>query len=151
MEDGASLRTVYLENGIRFSSSVSYDLFDALGENAVFGTVIAPNVDGANPTAFEGDQLNIVHKNTCYDEENDVFTNYAAVIMPLDVDAKTAYELELAAVAYFTVTYADGTTATFYADFNAEDNVRSMLEVAQNLKDAGVTNRVIDRILEVCA
>ena len=36
-------------------------------------------------------------------------------------------------------------------DFNAEDNVRSMLEVAQNLKDAGITNRVIDRILEVCA
>jgi hypothetical protein len=47
-----------------------------------------------------------------------------------------------------TITYADGTTATFYAE--ADDNVRDMYTTAKNLAAAGETNAVIEHIIATC-
>ena len=48
-----------------------------------------------------------------------------------------------------TVIYADGTTATFYTAFDA-NNVRSMYDVAVNLEENGqgseVTKTIIDTV-----
>jgi hypothetical protein len=129
---------------------MSEDLYLALVDVATFGTVIAPDAEGANPNAFAGEKLDI-EAASIYADDKGNFVYQAAVIMPYEeYDAKTVYTTKLAANSYFTVTYADGTTATFTADFGA-DNVRSMYDVAVALNAQGVSNRVIDRILSVCA
>ena len=45
------------------------------------------------------------------------------------------------------VTYVDGTTATYYTAFDAQ-NVRSMYTVATNLADAGLGNAVTTFIID---
>lgn len=42
------------------------------------------------------------------------------------------YQTALCWNAYVTVTYADGTTATFWADWAERDNCRSLAQVAQS-------------------
>ena len=149
MIDGASLRTVYKENGIRFSTTYTDALKAAVGNNATFGTLIAPTkvLDGAALTVSTADALNVVSTKSVDGEG--VTTYHAAVLMtPEGVAEKDIYTLELAARAYMTITYADGTTATFYAE--ADDNVRDMYTTAKNLAAAGETNAVIEHIISVC-
>lgn len=53
---------------------------------------------------------------------------------------KDNYATELCWNAYVTITYADGTTATFWADWTEADNCRSLAQVAQSaLADTTVT------------
>ena len=149
MIDGASLRTVYKENGIRFSTTYTDALKAAVGNNATFGTLIAPTkvLDGAALTLATEGALNIVSTKSVDGEG--ITTFHAAVLMtPEGVAEKDIYTLELAARAYMTITYADGTTATFYAE--ADDNVRDMYTTAKNLAAAGETNAVIEHIISVC-
>ena len=54
----------------------------------------------------------------------------------------------MSARAYFTVTYADGTTQDFYSAFDGE-NTRSMLEIANNL--GADLNDVCKYIINTCA
>ncbi|MBE6668146.1 MAG: hypothetical protein E7607_07560 [Ruminococcaceae bacterium] len=149
MIEGASLRTVWNENGIRFSTTYTDALKAAVGNNAIFGTVIAPTkLLGENELtiATEG-ALNIASTKSV--DGDGITTYHAAVIMNNAGTAeKDIYTLELAARGYMTITYADETTATFYAEAN--DNVRDMYTTAKNLVEMGETNAVVEHIISVC-
>ncbi len=161
MIDGASLRTVKDENGIRFSTTYSKTLADAVEGKAVFGTLISPTkLLGSNELTLENaatlnattadSVLNVV--STRYAEGETVNTYHAAIIMPDEgVSEKAIYTLELAARGYMTISYDDGTEATFYTDFDTE-NIRSMLKVAEILDKTGEydNNSVVQSIIEAC-
>ena len=163
MEDGAALRTVRDENGIRFTSKYSKALLEQLaGAKTTFGTLIAPTaVWGENELTLEnaatlnaevdGQVLNLVSTKPV--ASGDYYKINAAVIMePANYDNVTyedIYNLVLAARAYMTITYADGSTATYYTAFDAE-NVRIMYNVADALRAVRAENEVIDNILNVC-
>lgn len=148
-QEGAGVRWASKdsERGIRFENYVSKPLLDTLGSDSfTIGTLIAP---AASVTADNFTHENIADLKavdvvdpktygTTSDEAN--YRYYGAVVdfekyfgtTTLN-DART---LELAARGYVTVTYADGESATFYSDFNAEDHVRSASDVANAaLKD----------------
>ena len=145
MIDGASLRTVYKESGIRFSTTYTDALKEIVGTQATFGTVIAPTklLGDADVTLDTEDALNIVSTKPVDGEG--IFTYHAAVLMP---DTAEAYSLELMARGYMTIAYADGSTATIYAVAN--DNVRSMYQTAKNLVEGGETNAAIEEIIATC-
>ena len=143
---GASLRTVWQENGIRFSTTYTDDLAAKLCGQATFGTVIAPTklLDGAALTTATEGALNVVSTKNV--DGDGITTYHAAVIMnPADVAEKDVYTLELTARGYMTLTYADGSTVTIYAAAN--DNVRDMYTTAKNLAAKGETNMVIEHII----
>ena len=158
---GASLRTVKDQNGIRFTSYVS-DAFlaelDGYGASVSFGTLVASNaLLGENELLLSlatGEDsavaVNIVSTKLQNDFVNGEVTYdnalHAAVLMPETVEA---YELLLAARGYMTITFANG-TETFYTGFDADDNVRSMLQVAELLSEKGTDNEVIQAILAAC-
>ena len=138
MLGGASLRTVPGENGIRFSTTFSKALLNAVEGKATFGTLISPTkLLGDNELTLENaDTLNAAIADSVL---NIVSTKqiegayHAAIIMPNSgVPEKNVYSLELAARGYMTVTYDDGRSATFYTAFD-DENVRSMHKVAENL------------------
>lgn len=161
MLDGASLRTVPGENGIRFSTTCSKALLNAVAGKATFGTLISPTkLLGSNALTLENaatlnaakadSVLNIVSTKRVAGENTDTY--HAAVIMNVPgVPEKTVYTLELAARGYMTVSYDDGTSATFYTAFDSE-NIRSMLKVAENLDKTGEydNNSVVQSIIEAC-
>lgn len=160
---GASLRTKANENGIRFTSYVTDSFLAKLeqyGASVSFGTLIASNaLLGENELVIalatgteDSVAVNIANSrfHTDFTNSGKVYDNamHAAVIMPEGV---VAYELELAARGYMTVIYANG-TGVIYTDFNADDNVRSMLEVAEFLNETGNydDNEVVQGIIEAC-
>ena len=132
MEDGAAIRNTD-EGGIRFTTVVSEETRELLGENAVFGTLIAPNAllsgELTLETAAANDFANIVTKRWATNDEGKLVYYAALVGFP---DTTAAYRTTFAARAYVTVTYADGSTNTIYTDFD-EDNVRSAYKVAHIL------------------
>ena len=69
------------------------------------------------------------------DGDNDVWSYNTAIFNISAAD----YETSISATAYFTVTYHNGTTATFYADYSA-DNARSLYQVAKSAYNAGTTD-----------
>ena len=170
MIDGASLRTIYEENGIRFTSFASDALLAELaGAKAVeFHTLIANKellgtgeLTALTAVLSEGatvvtaidvkstkTQADFVNGETTYDNA------YHAALLLNDetVDAATRYQLQLVARGYFTVTYADGTTATFYTVCD-DNNVRSMLDVATALDATGNydDNRVVQGVIDACS
>ncbi|MBQ9702968.1 MAG: hypothetical protein IJV68_00310 [Clostridia bacterium] len=165
MIDGASLRTIYKENGLRFTTVITDELRAALGTSASYHTLIAAVAKlGENELtaalATGGDdavaidivntkvQDNFVNGETTYEN-----AMHAAVLMNnAGVDAKTLYTTELAARGYIVITYANGGTATIYTDFDSTNNVRSMLDVAEALSgnDAYADNRVVNGIIAEC-
>ncbi len=149
MEDGAALRTKSDDFGLRFSSYVSDTFKAALGANAVYGTTVVGGT--ADPVGNEKAISKEVSKwdaNRTDREGKDMF--YLAVLAPVEetITEKQFFEIEMSARAYFTVTYADETTETFYSAFDAE-NTRSMIEVATTL--GADYNAVCEYIINVCA
>jgi hypothetical protein len=54
------------------------------------------------------------------------------------------YNTDYAVNSYVTITYDDGTTATFWAEFDGEANARSVAEVAQKALDSGLFDAYAD-------
>ena len=142
--DGASIRTIKGDDGIRFSTYYSNEFYNLIKDKSpVFGTLVVPYGKlGSNALTLDNatalTALNIVSTkahSTSYD--SNVLTAdrvyHAAVIMPETVSNLAAYQLSLAARAYVTITYADGTQGTVYSSFDSQNNVRSMYQTATNL------------------
>lgn len=148
MEYGASVRYEEGSTGIRFTTRILQDEYNALGEscaNVKFGTLIAPydKVDGSlTLESGEGNFVNIeqtedvswyrkkVGTDVVYYCFNGALTNIYSV----------NYDRDFIGVGYMTITYSDNTTETVYATpaakeegDTAESNVRNIKEMAQKL------------------
>ena len=128
--------------GLRFLTDIGKEGYDALGDAVLAtGTLILPTDllnDGeltlealAQKGAVDGkDYLNVVNDgwmNAATAATDGLYTFSGAI-----VGIKTAnYTRKFSAVGYITIAYADGTTATFYGGYLA-DNARSVRVVAES-------------------
>lgn len=137
-EMGASIR-LSEPTGIRFGTKIDKNFFDALGDSAVYGVKVARKdvLQNGNFAALTADN------SVSYDSASETFrwvtegAFFRTVLMNI---GKDNYATELCWNAYVTITYADGTTATFWADWTEADNCRSLAQVAQSaLADTTVT------------
>ena len=137
-ETGASIR-LSEPTGIRFGTKIDRNFFDALGSSAVYGVKVARRdvLQNGDFAALTG------AGSVSYDSANADFrwvtegTYFRTVLMNI---GKDNYATALCWNAYVTVTYADGTAATFWADWTEADNCRSLAQVAQSaLADTTVT------------
>ena len=137
-EAGASIR-LSEPTGIRFGTKIDRNFFDTLGGSAVYGVKVArkdvlQNGDFAALTDADSVSYDSANANFRWVTEGEFFRT---VLMNI---GKDHYATELCWNAYVTVTYADGTTATFWADRTERDNCRSLAQVAQSaLADTTVT------------
>ncbi len=137
-ETGASIR-LSEPTGIRFGTKIDKNFFDALGDSAVYGVKVARKdvLQNGNFAVLTADN------SVSYDSASETFrwvtegAFFRTVLMNI---GKDNYATELCWNAYVTITYADGTTATFWADWTEADNCRSLAQVAQSaLADTTVT------------
>ena len=137
-EAGASIR-LSEPTGIRFGTKIDRNFFDTLGGSAVYGVKVArkdvlQNGDFAALTDADSVSYDSANANFRWVTEGEFFRT---VLMNI---GKDHYATELCWNAYVTVTYADGTTATFWADRTEMDNCRSLAQVAKSaLADTTVT------------
>lgn len=137
-EAGASIR-LNLPTGIRFGTQIDKTFYETLGASAVYGVKVArkdvlQNGDFAALTDADSVSYDSANANFRWVTEGEFFRT---VLMNI---GKDHYATELCWNAYVTVTYADGTTATFWADRTERDNCRSLAQVAQSaLADTTVT------------
>ena len=137
-EAGASIR-LNLPTGIRFGTQIDKTFYETLGASAVYGVRVArkdvlQNGDFAVLTDADSVSYDSANANFRWVTEGEFFRT---VLMNI---GKDHYATELCWNAYVTVTYADGTTATFWADRTERDNCRSLAQVAQSaLADTTVT------------
>lgn len=137
-EAGASIR-LNLPTGIRFGTQIDKTFYETLGASAVYGVRVA-----RKDVLQNGNFAALTDENSVsYDSANANFRwvtegeFFRTVLMNI---GKDHYATELCWNAYVTVTYADGTTATFWADRTERDNCRSLAQVAQSaLADTTVT------------
>ena len=129
-EAGASIR-LNLPTGIRFGTQIDKTFYETLGASAVYGVRVA-----RKDVLQNGDFAALTDENSVsYDSANANFrwvtegAFFRTVLMNI---GKDHYATELCWNAYVTVTYADGTTATFWADWAERDNCRSLAQVAQS-------------------
>ncbi len=142
---GASVRKTD-PTGIRFTTKIAAADYALIKNSAVFGTLIAPldMSSAATLTVGASDCLNIVANNWLspesvalmgFDAEGyEYFTGVVTNVLPQNLARA------FLAKAYVTVTYKDGTDATFYADCNETDNARSIYYVATESLKAGETD-----------
>ena len=129
-EAGASIR-LNLPTGIRFGTQIDKTFYETLGASAVYGVRVA-----RKDVLQNGDFAALTDENSVsYDSANANFRwvtegeFFRTVLMNI---GKDHYATALCWNAYVTVTYADGTTATFWADRTERDNCRSLAQVAQS-------------------
>ena len=129
-EAGASIR-LNLPTGIRFGTQIDKTFYETLGASAVYGVRVArkdvlQNGDFAALTDADSVSYDSANANFRWVTEGAFFRT---VLMNIN---EANYQTALCWNAYVTVTYADGTTATFWADWAERDNCRSLAQVAQS-------------------
>ncbi len=129
-EAGASIR-LNLPTGIRFGTQIDKTFYETLGASAVYGVRVA-----RKDVLQNGNFAALTDENSVsYDSANANFrwvtegAFFRTVLMNIN---EANYQTALCWNAYVTVTYADGTTATFWADWAERDNCRSLAQVAQS-------------------
>lgn len=129
-EAGASIR---LSNptGIRFGTKIDKTFYETLGASAVYGVKVArkdvlQNGNFAALTDENSVSNTSANANFRWVTEGEFFRT---VLMNIN---EANYQTALCWNAYVTVTYADSTTATFWADWTETDNCRSLAQVAQS-------------------
>ena len=129
-EAGASIR-LNLPTGIRFGTQIDKTFYETLGASAVYGVRVA-----RKDVLQNGNFAALTDENSVsYDSANANFrwvtegAFFRTVLMNIN---EANYQTALCWNAYVTVTYADGTTATFWADWTERDNCRSLAQVAQS-------------------
>ena len=142
MIDGASIRKVPGQLGIRFTTVVSEALVKRLGSTVTFGTTVYKG-----STAYgNGERTDIVAEPAKFVKGEDGTLIYHAAIFPEGKDIKAESKVYYSAISYMTVKYSDGTTVNFNTDYDMH-NTRSIALVAVTLDDMGYENRAVDDIL----
>lgn len=136
-EAGASIR---LSNptGIRFGTQIDRTFFDTLGGSAVYGVKVARKDVLQNGNFAALNDENSVSYTSAKEGFRWVTEGefFRTVLMNIN---EANYQTALCWNAYVTVTYADSTTATFWADRTERDNCRSLAQVAKSaLEDTTV-------------
>ena len=129
-EAGASIR-LSDPTGIRFGTKIDKTFYETLGASAVYGVKVARKdvLQNGNFAALT-DENSV--SNTSAKEDFRWVTEgefFRTVLMNIN---EANYQTALCWNAYVTITYADGTTATFWADWTETDNCRSLAQVAQS-------------------
>ena len=136
-EAGASIR-LSDPTGIRFGTKIDKTFYETLGASAVYGVKVARKdvLQNGNFAALT-DENSV--SNTSAKEDFRWVTEgefFRTVLMNIN---EANYQTALCWNAYVTITYADGTTAIFWADWTETDNCRSLAQVAQSaLEDTTV-------------
>lgn len=149
MIEGASIRKVD-PVGIRFGLNVSESFLNKVNKFAAFGMLALPEtLRGENELTVSTEKVaNQPIADTTkalYDEEKGTYTYFLALVgMKATKEAVTT---EYASRGYFTVTYADESSETFYTSFSADNNVRSMYETAVNVMAKGEEGAILDQIV----
>lgn len=137
-EAGASIR-LDLPTGIRFGTQIDKTFYETLGASAVYGVKVARK-DVLNGGSFAAlTDANSVSYTSAKEGFRWVTEGefFRTVLMNIN---EANYQTELSWSAFVTVTYADGKTATYYADYTEADNCRSLAQVASRaLQDTTVT------------
>lgn len=168
MVDGASTRTES-PYGIRFTATVDESFYAQLlaaDANAEFGIVLGPKKYIGSAEFFNklGAQSESQYAKLICTDKMTVDSQYAgkkvfrsAVYIngngELTSATKEQFEAKMTANAYFTYHLADGTgtAITVWADWNGDDNSRSIYDVALAHYEAGYTeNDTINNVLTVC-
>lgn len=129
-EAGASIR-LSDPTGIRFGTKIDKTFYETLGASAVYGVKVARKdvLQNGNFAALtDGNSVS----NTSAKEDFRWVTEgefFRTVLMNIN---EANYQTALCWNAYVTITYADGTTATFWADWTETDNCRSLAQVAKS-------------------
>ena len=164
---GASIRTD-APYGIRFGATVNADTYAALvaeGATIKFGMALVPYEVAFSGKFFEDYDLLIedgtvvlmdeITVDALADDGSYSLALYITDDETLEASGKDVLTATIYACAYYTVTYADGTSETVFAD-NA--NARSIYDVASAYKtkaDAGEAGfpqiDFVDRIVATCA
>ena len=137
-EAGASIR-LDLPTGIRFGTQIDKTFYETLGASAVYGVRVA-----RKDVMQNGNFAALTDENSVsYTSEKEGFRwvtegeFFRTVLMNIN---EANYQTELCWTAFVTVTYEDGKTATYYADYTEADNCRSLAKVASRaLQDTTVT------------
>ena len=129
-EAGASIR-LSDPTGIRFGTKIDKTFYETLGASAVYGVKVARKdvLQNGNFAALT-DENSV--SNTSAKEDFRWVTEgefFRTVLMNIN---EANYQTALCWNAYVTITYADGTTATFWADWTETDNCRSLAQVAKS-------------------
>ena len=132
MINGAAIR-LNAPTGMRFQTYLDKATYnDYLAGNVSFGTLIVKaddiTVNGALDYSLLTTDAALTKLNILSTVQNTV-GDYLYFNGVLATIKEHHYDWKFAARGYMTVTYADGTTATFYA--NVTDNARSVSEVAE--------------------
>ncbi|MBQ3047310.1 MAG: metallophosphoesterase [Clostridia bacterium] len=132
MTNGAAMR-IAAPDGLRFISQINNSVVDLIGkENIVFGTLIAHADDIITSGTVDYSKLtidaNITKLNIVSTVQSEVgeYLNFNGSLVKIK---QNHLDWDFAGRSYMTVTYADGQTATIYAQVN--DNARSLGEVAE--------------------
>lgn len=149
--DGAAIRKAE-PYGIRFSASVSSDLWRTLTDNQVsftLGMLVAPTAfvgeSGFDLETMTEDQYRTYACTKFYEENVDGKNSYHLALVGYE-ESKEAFETALSVTAYLSYV-ADGTTYTIYASYDPANNSRSIYQVAKLAQEAGETSPVIDTII----
>jgi hypothetical protein len=135
---GASLRidTESETSGLRFITNYNAEELEAIGMYVQeFGTIIAKTASLAGKDfvlenfTIGTDIAKVANTKDHFETEEGMAYSAALInIKPANIDQ------EFSARGYMVVEYHDGTTATIYTDYSAENNSRSVQGVAQALK-----------------
>lgn len=149
-QEGAGVRWAKndTERGLRFETYVNKAALDTIGSSSfTIGTLILPAANYDADLSVEGassyEALNVVDEKVYSATSDKANYRYYGAVVDMEKyfgGSTAANELELAAVGYVGVKYADGETKYFYSDFDAEKHVRCAADVANAaLADEGAT------------
>ena len=142
LDPGAAIRlaSTMEESGIRFTTLIKEEDLEALEgkygiTNIAYGTLIIPYdylKAGQTPNLenFE-DGKTILKIPSTYSEMDGEYRVYRGAMTKLFT---ANYDRLFAGCGYMEITFTNGEVKTFYTTFNAEDNVRSVRYVAQELQ-----------------
>lgn len=146
---GAAIRLTD-PNGIRFTANVEKSFYEALGGAAQFGTLIVETAKlgtGDFTHAALGDKAIDVVLTKAATANGDLY-QYRGAMLNLE-NSKEQYNKDYSATAYVKITYADGTSVIYYADYVEADNSRSLYDVAAAAQADYANNTLIANIIAV--
>lgn len=155
MTPGASIRTEE-DYGIRFEAKVCREFLDTWGEENVkeIGMLLAPTAyigeDFSEASLEEGKYLRV--KSSGYAEGDEKTGKTYRVALVGFKDSQDAFTMNFSARAYAVVNDTrTGKTVTCYSPYDANENSRSLADVALGCKGTGDydDNSIINHILDV--
>ena len=155
MMAGASTRT-QLPYGLRFTATLSKQVYEtllAVDSEFECGMIVARTRKVVGDFNLEGMSVADYDVIPCtsgihqLSEDTYVFRHGIYGFEKTKEDFTTAYS----AIAYITIHLADGTTQTFYTEYDRNENSRSIYNVAAAAVQSGVSDPFLNSILSVCS